>query len=74
MLLEVRLFATFRQGRFKAKQMELPEGFVLAGLLEKLDIDKKDVGILLVNGKHSDEDINLNAGDIVAIFPAVGGG
>ena len=74
MLLEVRLFATFRQGRFKVKEIQLPEGFVLAALLEKLDISKKDVGILLINGKHSDEDTVLNAGDTVAIFPAVGGG
>ena len=74
MLLEVRLFATFRQGRFKVKEIQLPEGFVLAGLLEELDISINDVGILLVNGRHCKEDVILNAGDTVAIFPAVGGG
>ncbi|MCF7955450.1 MAG: MoaD/ThiS family protein [Phycisphaerae bacterium] len=74
MLLEVRLFATFRQERFKVKEMQLPEGLLLGGLLTKLDISKKDVGILLVNGRHSNEDVILNAGDTVAIFPAVGGG
>jgi sulfur carrier protein len=74
MLLEVRLFATFRQGRFKMKEIQLPEGLLLGELLVNLDISKKDVGILLVNGRHSNEDAILNAGDTVAIFPAVGGG
>jgi len=74
MVLEVRLFATFRQERFKVRQMELPEGISLAGLLEMLVIDIKEVGILLVNGRNSNEDMILNAGDIVAIFPVVGGG
>jgi len=74
MLIEVRLFASFRQGRFKVKEMELPEGVRLGELLKDLDIDKKDLGILMVNGRHSDENTTLNAGDTVAIFPAVGGG
>ena len=74
MQLEVRLFATFRQGRFKVKEMELADGLVLMGLLEELNICKTEVGILLVNGRHSVEDTILNAGDVVAIFPAVGGG
>ena len=74
MLLEVRLFATFRQGRFKTKQMELPEGLLIADLLKKLNILKKDVGILLLNGKHCGEDTTLSDGDIVAVFPAIGGG
>ena len=74
MLLEVKLFANFRQGRFKVKEMELAEGLRLGELLKDLDIDNKDVGILMVNGRHSDEDTILNAGDTVAVFPAVGGG
>ena len=74
MLLEIRLFATFRHRRFKTKEMELPEDFLLDGLLKKLDISIKSVGILLINGKHSDEKTRLIDGDVVAIFPAVGGG
>ncbi|MBW8017621.1 MAG: MoaD/ThiS family protein [Planctomycetes bacterium] len=74
MLLEIRLFATFRHRRFKTKQMELPVGFLLGNLLKKLDISIKNVGILLVNGKHSDKETRLIDGDVVAIFPVVGGG
>ena len=74
MLLEVRLFATFRQGRFKTKQMELPEGLLSGDLLDDLGIVRKEVGILLVNGKHANEETTLNASDIVAVFPAIGGG
>ena len=54
--------------------MELPEGLLSGDLLDDLGIVRKEVGILLVNGKHANEDTTLNAGDVVAVFPAIGGG
>lgn len=74
MQLEVRLFATFRQGRFKNREMELPDGLFVEDLLKELDIAEEQVGILLVNGSHSNEKTKLSDSDTVAIFPAVGGG
>ena len=38
MLVEVRLFASFREGRFKDKELELPEGSSLGELLAQLEI------------------------------------
>jgi len=74
MLIEVRLFATFRQGRFKTKQIECAEASSLADLLDDLKISRKEVGILLVNGRSRSADRRLASQDVVSIFPLLGGG
>ena len=74
MLVEVRLFATFRQGRFKEKQMEFPEGSSLADLLAHLQIAEKEARILLVNGIATSPDHKLASNDLVSIFPPMAGG
>jgi sulfur carrier protein len=74
MKLEVRLFAVFRQGRFNRTAMDLPEGTPLRDLILQLEIPEKEVSLPLVNGQYSPLDRVLAAGDIVALFPAVGGG
>ena len=74
MVVKVKLFATFRAGRFKEKDMELPEGTVLRDLVKPLDFPEKPAKILLVNGIRATEDSQLNNGDVVAIFPMIAGG
>jgi len=74
MQVEVRLFATFREGRFKKKQIEFPEGVSLRELLENLRILGEEVGILLVNGRAASADFRLSPDDVVSIFPSLGGG
>ena len=74
MQVEVRLFAVFRQGRFNRTEMDLPEGILLGDLIRQLEIPEKEVSLPLVNGQYSPLDRVLAAGDIVALFPAVGGG
>ncbi len=74
MLVEVRLFATFREGRFKEKEMDVREGSSLADLLAHLQIAEKEARILLVNGIAVWPDHKLAPNDVVAIFPAMGGG
>ena len=74
MIVEVRLFATFRQGRFKKQQLELAQGCHMTDLLEQLDIPAEEVGILLVNGRDSSPDCVLSENDQVSIFPTLGGG
>ena len=38
MVVEVKLFATYRAGRFKVKKMELPEGALLRDVIEPLGL------------------------------------
>ena len=73
-MIEVRLFATLREGRGKM-QMLCAADFSTAGdIVRHLQIPAEEVAILLVNGFHKKPDEPVKAGDIVAIFPPVGGG
>ena len=74
MVVEVRLFATFRHNRFKIDQLKLPQKTTPADIIRKLKIVPQEVGILLVNGKRSKEDQILSQNDVVSIFPMLGGG
>ncbi|MEY8304620.1 MoaD/ThiS family protein [Anaerosalibacter bizertensis] len=75
MEVEIRLFASFREGRekkyfFKIDNLKL----TVRDILEKLDIDEEEVAILLINGRDGNVDSVLKDGDIVSLFPPVGGG
>lgn len=72
--MEVRLFATLRQGRFKKRQMPFRQGCSIGDLLASLDIPEEQVGILLVNGRSSSAECKLNQHDVVSIFPLIAGG
>ena len=71
---EVRVFATLRQGRDKVTMLP-PEGIASAAdILSLLDIPAEEVSILLINGFHRKPESAVQDGDIVALFPPVGGG
>ena len=74
MLVQVRLFATFRQGRFKEKQIELPDGSTLRDLLEHLQIGEEQAHILLVNGTAAAAEHRPASHDVISIFPPMAGG
>ncbi len=74
MTLTVKLFATFRQGRFEVAQLERPAGSTVGSLADDLRIPREEIGIVLVKGRHAELDHQPTAGDTVSIFPLVGGG
>ena len=74
MTVEVRLFATLRDGRFRMKKLDMSVGCVVRDILESLEIPVNDVGVLLVNGKSIGFDQKLSDDDVVAVFPGIGGG
>ena len=74
MLVQVRLFATLREGRFKRKEIKFPEGSRLGDLLNSLGILQNQAGIMLVNGRNASAENELTASDVVSIFPPIGGG
>ena len=73
-MIEVRLFATFREGRQKIYQMEAEQLHKASDVLDILQIPYEEVAIYLINGMHSALDAPIKDGDILAIFPPVGGG
>ncbi len=72
--IEVRLFATLREERGKKIYFEYEEGINTDRIIKLLKIKEEDVAILLINGRDGDLKIELNEGDVVSIFPPVGGG
>lgn len=73
-MLEIRLFATFREGRDKIVYLPAADYPTADSVIKKLDIPKEDVAILLINGKHSKLIDTVTDGDVIALFPPVGGG
>ena len=74
MKITIKLFATFRQGRFKIAERDVADGTTAADILKSLDIAVADVGTLFVGGRHVEPDRVLMAGETLAIFPLIGGG
>ena len=74
MRVTVKLFATFRTGRFNAEMREYPPGTAVGHILEELDLPEKELGAIFVNYRHAEKDYELKEGDVVSIFPLVGGG
>jgi molybdopterin converting factor small subunit len=70
----VKLFATFREGRFETAQRDIPAGTTLARLVGDLGIAPEEVGVLLVGGRHAAFEQVTAPGDTIAIFPLLGGG
>lgn len=73
-MIEVRLFAGLRQGRQKIYQMESDSISTVQDIMDRLSIGRKEVNILLINGFHQKPETEVKDGDIVSLFPAVGGG
>jgi molybdopterin converting factor small subunit len=72
----VKLFAQYRKERFKIEQREYPKGTSVHDVIIETDINVADfpIGVMIVNGRHVEEDHLLKDGDTLALFPKVGGG
>lgn len=71
----VKLFAQYRESRFKAEQKEYPDGTTAQMVIDALELESvSPLGVLMINGKHSEASYVLQEGDEVALFPKVGGG
>jgi sulfur-carrier protein len=74
MQITVKLFASFRNGRFKVAMQELPAAANCLGILQDLGLSEDEIGVVLVNGRHASLEHVLLDGDTLALFPLVGGG
>ncbi|GBE14960.1 thiS family protein [bacterium BMS3Abin14] len=74
MRVTIKLFATFRNGRFKIEERDYPPATRAGAVIEQLQIPAAKVGILFLNHRHVDENQELSEGDTLAIFPLLGGG
>ena len=73
-MIEVRFFATLREGRGKIARIPAGEVSAANDLLRRFDIPEEEVSILHINGFHSRPGDSVKDGDVVSLFPPVGGG
>ena len=74
MHITVKLFANFRINRFKVAEREYPDRTMVSDIVSELHIPKPEVGIIFINGRNASLDASLSDGDILSLFPLVGGG
>jgi sulfur carrier protein ThiS len=80
MQITIRLLASYRRFLPEGHDVqagythEVPPGAQVSDVLADLPIPPNDAFTLLVNGRHAKRDQILQPGDVIAIFPAVGGG
>jgi molybdopterin synthase sulfur carrier subunit len=74
MKISVKLFAYFRDKRFKIKEYDIREGTTVGDIVDELDIDREEVGVLMINSRHTNFEVQPAEKDILAIFPVIGGG
>jgi molybdopterin synthase sulfur carrier subunit len=79
MRVTLKLFATlvrFKDGSRAGKpfEVELPEGSVVQDLIDHLKIPPEETHIVFINNIIEERHSKLNDGDVIGMFPPVGGG
>ena len=74
MCITVKLFASFRTGRFSVEEREYPEGTSIGQVADDISLPREEIGIIIVNSRHAKLERVLEDGDILALFPLLGGG
>jgi len=74
MKITVKLFATLRDCGPEIQEKNVPEGSSVASLIDSLTLPEDIPLLTIVNGVHTDPQEKLKEGDVLALFPPVGGG
>jgi len=74
MKITVKLFAGFRNDRFKIEDREYPNETTVGDILTSLDIEHPELGVALINGRHVTKNTVVTDGQTLSLFPKVGGG
>ncbi len=74
MNITVKLFASFRTGRFEIESRDYPPGTSVADVADSLKLPRHELGIMMINSRHVKLDRLLAEGDTLALFPLLGGG
>lgn len=74
MKVTIKLYGVFRIDRFKEEQQSYPEGSSVKDIVGRLQLSEDLLGIVLVNGVHSDTKHLLTDGDILSLLPVLDGG
>jgi len=70
----VKLFASLRPGRFGERIINFNQDCTVERAIQDLGIPLAQVSIMLVNDRQVDSVYRLSAGDVLSLFPPLGGG
>jgi sulfur carrier protein ThiS len=72
----VNLYASFRKhiGGQPSISFEIERGESIAQILERLGIPVEEARIIFCNNRIVDADHQLEGGELIGVFPAIGGG
>jgi sulfur-carrier protein len=73
MTVTVKLFATFRKGRFEESEREYADLTTVGEVIKDLRLLNHKVGAILLNTCHVGKTLLLREGDTLSFFPLVGG-
>lgn len=79
MRVTVKLFATlvrYKEGAHAATpfEMDLPDGAIVQDLIDQLKIPPGETHVIFINNIIEEASAKLKDGDVVGMFPPVGGG
>jgi molybdopterin synthase sulfur carrier subunit len=74
MKVTIKLFASFRAGRFEIEARDYPSGTTVADVADSLNLPQSELGIMMINNRHVKLERVLEEGDALALFPLLGGG
>ncbi len=74
MQIKVKLIGAFRVDRFKEQDLVYPCETTAEKIIDHLDIPRRALGTVLINGVHSRVDDPVRDGDTIALLPILGGG
>jgi sulfur carrier protein len=74
MTITVKLFATLRAFHDKIFEMDLADAATVSDVVTQLNLPAGDIAIIMINGRGAKMDATLEDGDVLALFPPVGGG
>jgi len=74
MSVTIKLFATFQRDRLAVQERDLAPGTQIRAIADELGIEVAAIGVVMANGRHVELDYEPRPGDVIAIFPVIGGG
>ena len=70
----VKLFATLRSNFSVPDSMELSSPRIIRDIINEIGIPEEKVTIIFVNSRHAEMGDLVRPGDVLSMFPPIGGG
>ena len=74
MKITIKLFATLRDFGPGIKEVSVSENSTIEKAVKSLNLPEEIPSLTIANGVHTDPKEKLKEGDVLALFPPVGGG